>query len=126
MRTGKKLTAEILSGKWDEALKKLYMDNQKIQQQKKRYVKAVASYCEIFGEMPVEIYSAPGRSEVGGNHTDHQHGRVLAASVSLMPLQLQAGWMSRWCGYSQKDTSCVKFGWTNWIRKRAKREQLKD
>ena len=83
MRTGKKLTAEILSGKWDEALKKLYMDNQKIQQQKKRYVKAVASYCEIFGEMPVEIYSAPGRSEVGGNHTDHQHGRVLAASVSL-------------------------------------------
>lgn len=66
MRTGKKLTAEILSGKWDEALKKLYMDNQKIQQQKKRYVKAVASYCEIFGEMPVEIYSAPGRSEVGG------------------------------------------------------------
>lgn len=52
MRTGKKLTAEILSGKWDEALKKLYMDNQKIQQQKKRYVKAVASYCEIFGEMP--------------------------------------------------------------------------
>ena len=77
MRTGKKLTAEILSGKWDEALKKLYMDNQKIQQQKKRYVKAVASYCEIFGEMPVEIYSAPGRSEVGGNHTDHQHGRVL-------------------------------------------------
>ena len=57
MRTGKKLTAEILSGKWDEALKKLYMDNQKIQQQKKRYVKAVASYCEIFGEMPVEIYN---------------------------------------------------------------------
>ena len=107
MRTGKKLTAEILSGKWDEALKKLYMDNQKIQQRKKRYVKAVASYCEIFGEMPVEIYSAPGRSEVGGNHTDHQHG-------------------SRWCGYSQKDTSCVKFGWTNWIRKRARREQLKD
>ena len=31
-----------------------------------------------------------------------------------------------WCGYSQKDTSCVKFGWTNWIRKRARREQLKD
>lgn len=29
MRTGKKLTAEILSGKWDEALKKLYMDKPK-------------------------------------------------------------------------------------------------
>ena len=96
MRTGKKLTAEILSGKWDEALKKLYMDNQKIQQQKKRYVKAVASYCEIFGEMPVEIYSAPGRSEVGGNHTDHQHGRVLAASVSLDAIAV-AGITPTWC-----------------------------
>ena len=38
MRTGKKLTAEILSGKWDEVLKKLYMDNQKIHDQKKRLI----------------------------------------------------------------------------------------
>ena len=29
------------------------------------------------------FYSAPGRTEVGGNHTDHQHGCVLAASVNL-------------------------------------------
>lgn len=31
----------------------------------------------------MEIYSAPGRSEVGGNHTDHQHGMVLATSINL-------------------------------------------
>lgn len=31
----------------------------------------------------IRIYSAPGRTEIGGNHTDHQHGRVLAASVNL-------------------------------------------
>jgi galactokinase len=31
----------------------------------------------------VQIFSAPGRTEVGGNHTDHQHGRVLAAAVNL-------------------------------------------
>ena len=29
------------------------------------------------------IYSAPGRTEIGGNHTDHQHGRVLAGSVNI-------------------------------------------
>ena len=29
------------------------------------------------------LYSAPGRTEIGGNHTDHQHGRVLAGSVNI-------------------------------------------
>ena len=29
-------------------------------------------------------FSAPGRVEIGGNHTDHQHGRVLAAAIDLM------------------------------------------
>ena len=28
-------------------------------------------------------FSAPGRTEIGGNHTDHQHGRVLAGSVNI-------------------------------------------
>lgn len=28
-------------------------------------------------------FSAPGRVEIGGNHTDHQHGRVLAAAIDL-------------------------------------------
>ena len=32
---------------------------------------------------PAALFSAPGRTEIGGNHTDHQHGRVLAASVNL-------------------------------------------
>ena len=31
----------------------------------------------------MELFSAPGRSEIGGNHTDHQNGEVLAASVNL-------------------------------------------
>ncbi|MCQ2492903.1 MAG: galactokinase, partial [Lachnospiraceae bacterium] len=38
---------------------------------------------ELCGENEVEIYSAPGRSEVGGNHTDHQFGCVLATSINL-------------------------------------------
>ena len=36
-----------------------------------------------FGKDARWIFSAPGRTEIGGNHTDHQHGRVLAAAVDL-------------------------------------------
>lgn len=35
------------------------------------------------GHDQVRLFSTPGRTEVGGNHTDHQHGRVLCASVDL-------------------------------------------
>ena len=37
----------------------------------------------LFGAMPERYFSAPGRTEIGGNHTDHQRGRVLAAAVNL-------------------------------------------
>ncbi len=36
-----------------------------------------------FGQEPTHYYSAPGRTEIGGNHTDHQRGRVLAAAVNM-------------------------------------------
>ena len=42
-----------------------------------------ASFHALFGEREVRIWSAPGRTEIGGNHTDHQHGKVLAASVDM-------------------------------------------
>ena len=52
--------------------------------QKERYIKLVLKFEELFGsERNVEVFSAPGRTEVGGNHTDHNHGCVLAASVNL-------------------------------------------
>lgn len=38
---------------------------------------------ETFGYEPQRYFSAPGRTEIGGNHTDHQRGRVLAAAVNL-------------------------------------------
>ena len=58
--------------------------------QKERYIKAIESFEELFGEKEVEIYSAPGRSEIGGNHTDHQLGRVLAASINLDAIAIVA------------------------------------
>lgn len=42
-----------------------------------------ARFAEIFGSRPERYFSAPGRTEIGGNHTDHQRGRVLAAAVNL-------------------------------------------
>ena len=42
-----------------------------------------AGFAAAFGGSPDRYFSAPGRTEIGGNHTDHQRGRVLAAAVNL-------------------------------------------
>ena len=42
-----------------------------------------AGFTAAFGGTPDRYFSAPGRTEIGGNHTDHQRGRVLAAAVNL-------------------------------------------
>ena len=42
-----------------------------------------AGFAAAFGGTPECYFSAPGRTEIGGNHTDHQRGRVLAAAVNL-------------------------------------------
>ena len=42
-----------------------------------------AGFAAQFGGAPERYFSAPGRTEIGGNHTDHQRGRVLAAAVNL-------------------------------------------
>ncbi len=51
--------------------------------QRERYAELDRSFAEHFGRDPEYRFSTPGRSELGGNHTDHNHGRVLAASVDL-------------------------------------------
>ena len=42
-----------------------------------------AGFAAAFGTQPTRYFSAPGRTEIGGNHTDHQRGKVLAAAVNL-------------------------------------------
>ena len=80
------LSLEIKEGKLDEKIKDIYVDETKLSYQRERYVEALSEYARIFSDgnvdAEVEIYSAPGRSEIGGNHTDHQHGNVLAASIN--------------------------------------------
>ncbi len=74
---------EVKAGQHKELLRDIYVDENMIAYQEERYVKAMESYINLYGEQEVEIYSAAGRSEVGGNHTDHQRGRVLATSINL-------------------------------------------
>ena len=54
----------------------LYLNSEKKQ-------KLDAGFAAAFGGAPERYFSAPGRTEIGGNHTDHQRGRVLAAAVNL-------------------------------------------
>jgi galactokinase len=51
--------------------------------QKKRYAELLERFRARFGDRDVRVFSSPGRSEIGGNHTDHNNGKVLAASVNL-------------------------------------------
>ncbi len=68
---------------YKDLLLDIYVDESKLIYQTDRYIKAIEKYESLYGEDQVAIYSAPGRSEVGGNHTDHQHGEILAASINL-------------------------------------------
>lgn len=55
----------------------------KILYQKDRYQNAIEAFEEIYNVKPQRFFSAPGRTEICGNHTDHNRGCVLAAGVSL-------------------------------------------
>lgn len=74
---------KITSGKLDEIFKKLYKQKD-INTQKSRYMNAIEKFTTIYpNRNDIHIYSAPGRTEIGGNHTDHQHGCVIAGAVDL-------------------------------------------
>ena len=82
MKNTKQLINEIKNGSLDERILDIYVDEAKVEYQKNRYIAAIEKYESLYGEDEVTIFSAPGRTEVGGNHTDHQHGEVLAASIN--------------------------------------------
>ncbi len=66
----------------DSTLEKLY-GKKAVPMQRERYEKAEKAFKELFGDTEPMIFSASGRTEIGGNHTDHNRGKVLAAAVSL-------------------------------------------
>lgn len=75
---------ELQNGGFAEHLKKVYLTESEAKQQTERYISLAKDFEEIFGNREnIRFFSAPGRTEVGGNHTDHNHGRVLAAGINL-------------------------------------------
>lgn len=81
--TPAELIISIELGHFDDVLVDLYGEKS-LHFQRKRYVEAVGEFIRIFGDnRDIHLFSAPGRTEIGGNHTDHQHGRAIAAAVNL-------------------------------------------
>ena len=85
MATSAELKQNILNGGYDQAFAKLYgADTATVAAQRVRYVDMIDHFEENFGTgRTVCLYSAPGRTEIGGNHTDHNNGVVIAAAVNL-------------------------------------------
>ena len=54
-----------------------------IAENQKRYEDLVGKFVKEFGEKDLYLFSSPGRTEISGNHTDHNHGKVLAGSINL-------------------------------------------
>ena len=70
-----KLTSQALCG-----VRALYGEDPRAQE---RCEALIGRFESRYGRAPQQLVSAPGRTEILGNHTDHNHGRVLAASVTL-------------------------------------------
>lgn len=83
MKQATKIIEEINNGQADDLLTDIYVDSSLLETQKTRYIDAINKFISLYGDKEVEVFSAPGRSEVSGNHTDHQHGEVLAAAINL-------------------------------------------
>lgn len=75
------LLKQFKEGKLIALLKTLYIEH--IDYQVARYSEALESYIDYFGDKDVSIFSVPGKCEIGGNNTDHQHGQVLATATHL-------------------------------------------
>ena len=76
---------KIGRGELDSALTSLCSVNEsKIETERSRYIKAADEFASVYGDMDdIRLFSVGGRSEISGNHTDHNYGRVIAASVNL-------------------------------------------
>ena len=77
------LKSALLGGQYDSRFAYIYGE-EAVEAQKKRYAAAVDAFAALYGEdRDAALFSVAGRSELSGNHTDHNHGCVIAASIDL-------------------------------------------
>ncbi len=84
-----KVIEKITRDEYKSVLLNLY-GNSAYSRQKDRYLSLLQKFSDKFTEEEITIISSPGRTELGGNHTDHNQGRVLAASIQLDTLGIVA------------------------------------
>lgn len=90
MKTTEQIKHAFRENQLDSTLKKLYFGEHCTEIQRIRYINALEKFEKLYGVKEAEIYSAPGRTEIGGNHTDHQNGKALAASIDLDAIAVAA------------------------------------
>lgn len=85
MRSVNDVKNDLNNGGYDEKLSYLYSCNKsEVRKYAERYIEVIDGFEATFGNAcEIALFSAPGRTEIGGNHTDHQHGCVLAGSINL-------------------------------------------
>ena len=77
------LRKSIADGSLDKVFAGLYGEGN-IPAARERYIDSCEQFEAIYGDMEnIRVFSAPGRTEVIGNHTDHNCGKVVAAAVNL-------------------------------------------
>ena len=76
-------TIEVLNGAGAERLLTELYGADQVEEQRGRYRELLEGYRDKFGDGEVKFFSSPGRTEISGNHTDHNHGKVLAGSINL-------------------------------------------
>lgn len=81
MNVGKAM--ELLGGKKTEELFTALYGASQVEMQRDRYRELLEGFRSKFGDKEVKLFSSPGRTEISGNHTDHNHGKVLAGSINL-------------------------------------------
>lgn len=100
------LKQRIKEGRFDEIFMDLYQDVSQLEYQRNRYIEAIETFEQLYGENDVSLFSVPGRSEVSGNHTDHQNGKVLACAVNIDIIAVAAENKSNFVNITSDNRKC--------------------
>jgi len=89
MRSIEETINALKNGKYDDKLTYLYScDKNDVKKYSDRYIDVINGFEETFGkDGNIALFSAPGRTEIGGNHTDHQHGYLQEVLILMLYLQ---------------------------------------
>ena len=78
MYKASELADNVINGRFDDKILSLCLDGSRLDYERSRYADALKTFTGLFGDSEVSVFSAPGRSEVCGNHTDHQRWLIRA------------------------------------------------